>query len=62
MNYVNVLEACIEDAPNNEVAESLLRSIVQGAAVRAPVSALVELGELLVKIRDHDMARRLESN
>lgn len=60
--YLQVLELCLEEAPDDPVAEALLRTIVQGAAKRAPIDALVELGHVLVAIRNRDLAQRLESN
>jgi len=60
--YLEVLKACVEQAPHDDDAATLLRSIVQGATEHAPVEALVELGELLIDMRDRDLHRAIERN
>jgi hypothetical protein len=62
MPEITLLENCVRDATSDIGAESLLRAIIRGAADRAPVDALVEMGRLLVRIRRDDFRREIESN
>jgi hypothetical protein len=58
------LQNCINDVweTRNGHAVEILRAILDGAAARAPVDALIELAETLVKIRKRDQRLEDEQN
>ena len=56
------LECCVRDACIDDQAVDLLRAIIRGAAERAPVEALVEIGQTLIDIRKRDQKASLENN
>ncbi len=60
--HLRILEECIQDAPTDDGAADLLREIVKGAAERAPLDALIEMGKTLVAIRRRDLRTQAESN
>jgi hypothetical protein len=60
--YVQLLQSCIEDAPHDQRAESLLRSIVQSVAGTISSNDLTELGMAVLRIHRAEGRRLLESN
>jgi hypothetical protein len=59
---LHLLKCCLRDAQNERGAESLLRTIIRGAADRAPIDILVELGAVLALTRGDDLRREVERN
>lgn len=62
MSHLDLLKQFIADAPSDERAETLLRTIVQYAAEDAPVDVLVELAEVLISTRENDQLLDPERN
>lgn len=61
-DYVRLLEACIQDARNDQRAESVLRSIIENVAAEIPVPALAELGAVVLRLHKQEMRRLIECN
>jgi hypothetical protein len=59
---LTLLKCCSKDAQQEKGAESILRAIIRGAADRAPIDALVEMGSVLARIRSDDLRSELERN
>ena len=60
--YMTYLVDCIRDASDDEQAAALLRLIVKSAAEKAPLPALIEMGQCLVEIRRRDDRLGVERN
>ena len=61
-DYVKVIQACIDEAPQDEGAARILRQVVRGAADRAPIDALVEMVQQILEIRERDIRLASECN